>query len=150
VSAALLEFEADGCLFNSVIDESIVERNKLSRDHFDRFLSRNSTDQSRNGRDFTRSVVTPTHTVVHKNEPTVFVTKFIRYSDENGKTRAHAFLLTATPPNTAPAAAIKLILPPLSRGGSRILEWGGSGGIILSAGHTLGIFSLSVSIQTSD
>jgi len=40
-----LEFKTNRCLFNSTVDESVVERNKLSSDHFDRFLSCDAANQ---------------------------------------------------------------------------------------------------------
>jgi len=40
-----LEFQADGRLFNSVVDESVVEWNKLSGDNFDHFLGSDAADQ---------------------------------------------------------------------------------------------------------
>jgi len=60
-----LQFKADGRLLDGVVDERVVERDELSGDHLDHFLSRDAADQRRHGRDLTRTVVTPSHTHTH-------------------------------------------------------------------------------------
>jgi len=63
-----LQFKADGRLLDGVVDERVVERDELSGDHLDHFLSRDAADQRRHGRDLTRTVVTPSHTHTHTSQ----------------------------------------------------------------------------------